>query len=49
MNRDASWKQELDIMYHGLASKGYIWMDEEEHKKVEAALERNPEIGRAHV
>ena len=43
MNREASWKQELDIMYHGLASKGYIWMDQEEHKKVIAALEKNPD------
>ena len=35
MNREASWKQELDIMYHGLATKGYLWMDKDELKKVD--------------
>lgn len=43
MNRELSWKQELDIMYHGLATKGYLWMDQEEHAKVCAALEKDPE------
>lgn len=42
MNREASWKQELDIMYHGLATKGYLWMDKDELKKVDEALEKNP-------
>jgi tetratricopeptide (TPR) repeat protein len=43
MNREASWKNELEIMYRGLASKGYIWMEHEEEKKVEAALAKDPE------
>lgn len=43
MNKELSWKQELDIMYHGLGAKGYLWYDEQEHQKVCAALENDPE------
>lgn len=43
MNREKSWENEKHIMYNGLASKGYIWMDKEEEKIVDAALEEKPD------
>lgn len=43
MNKQASWAAELEIMYGALASKGYIWMDHDEEKKVEAALAKDPD------
>lgn len=42
MDREATWKQIVDIAYNGLPAKGYIWMDEQEEAKVDAGLATDP-------